>query len=179
MSEQLRKSWWLLTIRGVLFIMFGLLALFSPYLVIFSLITLFGFFAVLSGFFILTLAFLGELENRWLRVLEGLVFIAAGIVVLINPVFAVGGIMIFIAAWAIVSGLLQIIMAIRLRKIITNEWFMIFNGIISIIFGVILAGNLITGAGVILMIIGIFAVISGVFTLMLSFKIKNFSTQII
>ncbi len=175
--EQLKKNWWLLAVRGVLAVLFGLLAFFSPYLVMFSLITLFGFFAVLSGFFILTLAFLGELENRWLRVLEGLVFIAAGILVFMNPAIAVGGIMIFIAAWAIVTGLLEIAGAIRLRKIITGEWLMILNGALTIIFGVILAGNLITGAGVILMVIGIYSVISGIFILVLSFKIRNYTAK--
>lgn len=105
--ESLQKSWWLVTVRGVLALLFGLLALFSPYIVIFSLITFFAFFAIISGFFILTLAFLGETDNKGLRILEGLIFLGAGIVVLLNPVSALGGIMIFIAAWAILSGLIQ------------------------------------------------------------------------
>lgn len=154
--------------------MFGLLALFSPYIVIFSLITFFAFFAILSGFFILTLAFLGETDNKGLRILEGLIFLGAGIVVLLNPVSALGGIMIFIAAWAILSGLIQIIGAIKLRKVISNEWFMILNGVISILFGIVLAGNLVTGAGVMLMIFGAFAILSGIFTIILSFKIKSY-----
>jgi len=170
--EQLKKSWWLVAVRGVLAILFGVLALASPYLVMFSLITFFAFFAVLSGFFIVTLAFIGEPENRFLRILEGLIFIAAGIIVYLNPVFAVGGIMIFIAAWAILSGVTQIFMAIRLRKIINNEFFLILNGIISVLFGIILAGNLISGAGVILMVIGIFSVISGIFSVMLAFRLR-------
>ncbi len=174
MMESLQKSWWLVTVRGVLALLFGLLALFSPYIVIFSLITFFAFFAILSGFFILTLAFLGETDNKGLRILEGLIFLGAGIVVLLNPVSALGGIMIFIAAWAILSGLIQIIGAIKLRKVISNEWFMILNGVISILFGIVLAGNLVTGAGVMLMIFGAFAILSGIFTIILSFKIKSY-----
>lgn len=173
MTDTIQKTWWLIAVRGVLFILFGILSLVSPYLVIFSLITFFAFFAVLSGFFIITLAFLEEAGNKFLHILEGLIFILAGIIVYVNPVFAVGGIMIFIAAWAILSGATQIFIAIRLRKVINNEWFMILNGVISIIFGIILAGNLISGAGVILMVIGIFAVLSGIFTLMLAFKIRS------
>ncbi len=172
--ESLQKSWWLVTVRGVLALLFGLLALFSPYIVIFSLITFFAFFAILSGFFILTLAFLGETDNKGLRILEGLIFLGAGIVVLLNPVSALGGIMIFIAAWAILSGLIQIIGAIKLRKVISNEWFMILNGVISVLFGIVLAGNLVTGAGVMLMIFGAFAILSGIFTIILSFKIKSY-----
>ena len=174
MMDSLQKNWWLVTVRGVLALLFGLVALFSPYIVIFSLITFFAFFAILSGVFILTLAFLGETDNKGLRILEGLIFLGAGIVVFLNPVSALGGIIIFIAAWAILSGIIQIIGAVKLRKVITNEWFMILNGVISIIFGVVLAGNLITGAGVMLMIFGVFAILSGIFTIILSFKIKSY-----
>lgn len=170
--EQIKKSWWLVAIRGVLAILFGVLALASPYMVMFSLITFFAFFAVLSGFFIVTLAFIGEPENKFLRVIEGLLFIAAGIIVYLNPVFAVGGIMIFIAAWAILTGVTQVFMAIKLRKIINNEFLLILNGIISVLFGIILAGNLISGAGVILMVIGIFSVISGIISVMLAFRLR-------
>ncbi|MBZ0202720.1 MAG: DUF308 domain-containing protein [Ignavibacteria bacterium] len=174
MIEQLQKSWWLVAVRGLLAVIFGLLALLSPYIVIFSLITFFAFFAILSGFFILTLAFLGEVDNRMLRIIEGLIFLGAGIVVLLNPVTALGGIMIFIAAWAILSGITQIAGAIKLRKVIQNEWFMILNGVISIAFGIVLAGNLIQGAGVMLMLFGAFAIASGIFTIILALRIKGY-----
>ena len=174
MLETLQKNWWLIAVRGVLAIVFGILALASPYIVIFSLITFFAFFAILSGFFILTLAFLGETDNKGLRIIEGLIFLGAGIVVLLNPVSALGGIMIFIAAWAILSGLVHIVGAIKMRKVITNEWLMILNGVISIIFGILLAGNLIQGAGVMLMVFGAFAILSGIFSIMLAFRIKTY-----
>jgi uncharacterized membrane protein HdeD (DUF308 family) len=177
MMESLQKNWWLITVRGVLAILFGLLALLSPMIVIFSLLTFFSFFVILSGFFIITLAFLGETDNRWLRVFEGLVFIIAGVIILMNPVFAVGGLMIFVAAWAVVSGIMQILGAIRLRKVINNEWLMILNGVISILFGIVLAANLIDGAAVLTMFFGAFAVLSGIFSVMLSFKIKNYKTS--
>ena len=177
MLETLQKNWWLIAVRGVLAIVFGVLALASPYIVIFSLITFFAFFAILSGFFILTLAFLGETDNKGLRIIEGLIFLGAGIVVLLNPVSALGGIMIFIAAWAILSGLVHIVGAIRMRKVISNEWLMILNGVISIIFGILLAGNLIQGAGVMLMVFGAFAILSGIFSIMLSFRIKTYKSN--
>lgn len=177
MLETLQKNWWLIAVRGVLAVIFGVLALASPYIVIFSLITFFAFFAVLSGFFILTLAFLGETDNKGLRIIEGLIFLGAGIVVLLNPVSALGGIMIFIAAWAILSGLIHIIGAIKMRKVITNEWLMILNGVVSIIFGILLAGNLIQGAGVMLMVFGAFAILSGIFSIMLSFRIKTYKSN--
>ncbi|HAX49255.1 MAG TPA: DUF308 domain-containing protein, partial [Ignavibacteria bacterium] len=177
MLETLQKNWWLIAVRGVLAILFGVLALASPYIVIFSLITFFAFFAILSGFFILTLAFLGETDNRGLRIIEGLIFLGAGIVVLLNPVSALGGIMIFIAAWAILSGIIHIIGAVKMRKVITNEWLLILNGVVSIIFGILLAGNLIQGAGVMLMVFGAFAILSGIFSIMLAFRIKTYKAN--
>ncbi|MEO8514637.1 MAG: DUF308 domain-containing protein [Ignavibacteria bacterium] len=177
MIDALQKRWWLIAVRGFLAVIFGVLALCSPYIVIFSLITFFAFFAILSGFFILTLAFLGETDNKGIRILEGLIFLGSGIVVLLNPVSALGGIMIFIAAWAILTGITQIFGAIKLRKVIVNEWLMIFNGIISIIFGILLAGNLIQGAGVMLMVFGVFAILSGLFSIMLAFRIKSYKAN--
>jgi len=177
MLENLQKNWWLIVIRGVLAILFGLLALFSPMIVVISLLTFFAFFAILSGFFIITLAILGEVNNRGLRIFEGLIFIITGVLVFMNPASAAAGIMIFIAAWAILSGILQIIGAIRLRKVITNEWLMILNGVISIIFGVVLASNLLVGAAVLAMFFGAFALVSGIFTVIWAFKIKNFKAS--
>ena len=175
--ENLQKNWWLVSVRGVLAVLFGLVALFSPMIVIFSLLSFFSFFVILSGFFIVTLAFLENNENKWLRVLEGLIFIATGAIVLFNPVSAVGGLMILIAAWAIVSGIFFIVGAIRLRKVIQNEVLMILNGIISIVFGIVLAMNLIDGAAAITMMFGIFAILSGIISIILSFKIKNYKVK--
>jgi uncharacterized membrane protein HdeD (DUF308 family) len=172
--ENLQKNWWLVSVRGVLAVLFGLVALFSPMIVIFSLLTFFSFFVILSGVFIVTLAFLENNENKWMRVLEGLIFIITGAIVLFKPVSAVGGLMILIAAWAIVSGIFFIVGAIRLRKVIQNEVLMILNGIISILFGIVLAMNLIDGAAAITMMFGIFAILSGIISIILSFKIKNY-----
>lgn len=172
--ENLQKSWWLIAVRGVLAILFGLLALLSPMIVIFSLITFFSFFVILSGVFIITLAFLGEGNHKGLRIVEGLIFIATGAVILINPAAALGGVMVFIAAWAIIAGIIQIIAAMKMRKVIANEWLMALNGVISIIFGIVLAMNLIDGAAILTMFFGIFAILSGIFTIMLSLKIKNY-----
>jgi uncharacterized membrane protein HdeD (DUF308 family) len=169
MLDNLKKVWWLVAIRGVLAILFGLLALFSPMLVVFSLLTFFAFFVILSGVFLITLAILGEIESRWLRLLEGIVFIAVGVVVLTSPASAAAAMMLFIAAWAIVSGVFQILSAIKLRKVIRNEWMMIAGGAISILFGIVLGANLLTGAAVFAMVFGAFALLVGIFNLMLAF----------
>jgi len=173
MLDKLQKHWWLITVRGVLAILFGIAALLSPMVLIYSLLTFFSFFVILSGFFIITLAFLGETANRWLRVFEGLFFIATGTLVLLNPSFILSGSMVLVAIWAIVSGVFYIIGAIRLRKFITNEWYMIFNGVISILFGIILAGNLLTGAAIIAMVFGIYAILNGIIFIIFSIKIKK------
>jgi uncharacterized membrane protein HdeD (DUF308 family) len=173
MIEKLQKSWWLVMLRGTLAILFGLAALFSPLTVIYSLLTIFSFFLIISGFAIVTLAFLGETESKWFRVVEGMLFILTGALVILNPAFAVGGIMLFIAAWAIMSGAINIVNAIKLRKVIANEWLMILNGAISVLFGILISTNLLGGAMAVTNIFGIFALLSGLFIVMLSFRIRG------
>jgi uncharacterized membrane protein HdeD (DUF308 family) len=172
MIENLQKNWWLVALRGIFAILFGI-AIFLKPAVIFSLLTLFGFFVILSGLVIIIHAFTGKSPGKWLILIEGLVFIITGLLVISNPAFIVGWVMILIAVWAVVSGVFNIINAVNLRKVITNEWLMILNGAVSILFGIVVAANLLESAITITKLFGIFALISGVFLLILSFRIKN------
>jgi uncharacterized membrane protein HdeD (DUF308 family) len=81
--------------------------------------------------------------------------------------------MIIIACWAIVIGIFQISAAIKLRKSIKNEWIGILNGLITLIFGILILTDVFTGATALVMLFGAFAVISGIFSVVLSFRIKN------
>lgn len=173
MKENLKKYWWLFLLKGIVAVIFGLLIVFNPMVMIITFLSVFGIFLIFTGVILITLAFLGETINTTIRTIEGVLFILMGILILQNPVSAAGGLMIMIAAWAILSGLLQIVSAIRLRKVIENDIMMFLSGAISIIFGIVLASNLIQGAEIITIFFGVFAVITGITNIILAVKVRK------
>lgn len=174
MTTSLNKSWWLLALRGIFLIIFALIALFAPDIVILTMIMFFGFLLLISGF---TLIFEGftaaDKGHRTLRIIDGIINIVTGIIVLLLPLESLAVIMIFISAWAVVSGLLQIAAAIKMRKVIENEFLTIVGGLISIIFGIVILLNVFEGAQAIVMVFGIFALITGILLVGLSFRVKK------
>ena len=85
--------------------------------------------------------------------------------------------MIFISAWAFISGIFQIAAAIKLRKVIENELLAVTGGFISLIFGIVILFNLIAGAEALVIVFGIFALISGALTVILSLKVRRLTTR--
>ena len=133
----LAKNWWLLLLRGIAAIVFGLLAFAWPGLTLLTLILFYGAFALVDGVLAVIAAITGGAPgSRWWLAIVGVLGIAAGLVTFLTPGLTALVLLIFIAAWAIATGVFQIIGAIRLRKEIDNEWLLILGGIISVLFGV-------------------------------------------
>ncbi|MEO8446537.1 MAG: DUF308 domain-containing protein [bacterium] len=168
-----QKKWWLLLLRGLLAIAFGLFAIFSPGIVLNTLLVYFGFVVVLSGLFLIIEGIAIKDTDRGLRILEGVVFILFGLLFILMPAFVVSFVMYFIAFWAIIGGIMQIINAVKLRKEISNEWLGILNGLITLVFGIIVLLNIMQGAQALVMIFGIFAIISGLLLVGLAFRVKG------
>ncbi len=173
MIEALQKSWWTVLVRGILLLLFGLFALFSPGAVLASIILYLGIVAAISGIFTIVGSIFSKSEGKIMGVLEGLIYLIIGIVFIMSPLFVLASLVYFIAIWALISGIMQIIYAIKLRKVIANEWLAILSGVISIIFALVLFSNVVASGNAVVMVIGIFAVISGIMYIMLSFKIKG------
>lgn len=173
MLERIQKKWWLLLLRGILLIIFGIIAISSPGIVLVSLLFYFGFVALFSGLFLIIEGIAIKSDDRGMRILEGILSILFGLLFIIMPGFVLSFVMYFIAFWAIIGGIMQIIYAIKLRKEITNEWLAIFNGVITLIFGILVLTNILAGATTLVMVFGIFAIISGILQIVLSFKVKG------
>jgi uncharacterized membrane protein HdeD (DUF308 family) len=177
MLETLRQHRWLFVIRGIAAIIFGVIALLSPEIALTSLVLLFAAYAVVDGIASIVMAFrVRDTNNRWwVLLLEGIVSVAAGVIIFIAPLLATVVLTTFalylIAIWAIATGVLEIITAIRMRKEIENEVWLGLAGLLSIIFGVVLA--FFPGAGILSLIwlIGIYAIIFGVSMIMLAIRI--------
>jgi uncharacterized membrane protein HdeD (DUF308 family) len=171
----LAKNWWLVALRGIAAILFGVLAAIVPGLTLALLVMLFGAYALIEGGFNVVAAVRGATGGRawWALLLEGLVSLAAGVVAFVMPGLTALALVYLIAAWAIVTGILEIAVAVRLRKHITGEWWLALSGVLSIAFGVLV--SLFPGAGALAMVlwIGAYSIIFGILLLAVAFKLRS------
>jgi len=168
--------WWALAIRGGIAILFGLAALLRPGIALEALILLFGAYALVDGVFSIVGLFGGTRGGtpRWLLFIEGVVSILAGLIALFLPGLTAILLLYLIAAWAIVTGISEIAMAIRLRKEISGEWALIVGGAFSVLFGVILAVvGPVVGLISLIWLIGFYAVAFGVLMLVTAFSVRG------
>jgi uncharacterized membrane protein HdeD (DUF308 family) len=173
--DTLTRNWWVVLIRGVAGVLFGIATFFAPGVSLAVLVLLFGAYALIDG----VLAVISAVRRRgvsdrwWMLLLEGLVGIAAGIVTLVWPGITALALLYVIAAWALLTGAFEIAAAIRLRKIITGEWLLVLSGIASIGLGILLM--IFPGPGALVMVlwIGAYAFVFGILLIALSLRLRS------
>jgi uncharacterized membrane protein HdeD (DUF308 family) len=173
MVTVLAHNWWTLALRGLAAVIFGILAYLWPGITFTVLVLFFGAYALWDGVFALIGAFRAQGERRWMLILEGLVGIAAGLVTFLWPGAATLAILTIIAAWAIVTGIFEIIAAIRLREEIEGEWFLLLSGLLSVLFGIALAIWPAAGLLAVTWMIGAYAIIFGILLILLGFRLRS------
>lgn len=179
LAELFCEQWWLVALRGLAAVLFGILTFIWPGITLFWLVILFGAYALVNGVLSLWLAIKSRGRHRVVMlVIGGLLSLAAGILTFFWPALTAVGLLLLIAWWAIVNGVLEIITAIRLRKSITNEWLLVLAGIASIALGVILLLQPIAGALVLVLWIGAWAFVFGILLMVLGFKLRRVSHDI-
>lgn len=161
-THSLLSHWWALIIRGVLAIVFGVLAVLLPHITIIALIAIFAAFALLDGFTSLGSA-IANRDWGW-QLFGGLLSIAIGVLTIMWPASAGFALIIFIAAWALVRGVFDIAAAITLRHELERgfEWLLLLSGIVSIVFGLAVAAWPVLGAIAIVGMIAGFAIFLGI-----------------
>lgn len=173
--DTLVRNWWLVLLRGIAGIIFGVLTFLWPSLSLTALVIVFGAYAFADGVLaiISAIRWRGEAERWWLVLIEGLAGVAAGVITLFWPAITALALLYVIAAWALVTGVLEIAAAIRLRNVITGEWLLGLSGIASVALGVLLA--LFPGPGALALILWIaaFAIVSGALFIALAFKLRS------
>jgi uncharacterized membrane protein HdeD (DUF308 family) len=169
----LAGNWWALLLRGIAAVLFGLAALFWPGLTLVVLIAFFGAYALVDGVFAIVAGIRGSEGSRWLLLAEGVLGVLAGLVVFFWPGMTATVLLFLISAWAIFTGLLKVVMAIAFRRRIENEWLMGLSGVLSVLFGVVLA--VWPGAGLLSLVwlVGIYALIFGVALIVLGFRARG------
>lgn len=171
----LSRNWWLVLLRGVLAILFGIFALSRPGLTLAMLVLFFGVYALVDGVFSVCAAIGGSRhrEARWLLLLEGLIGIGLGFLTLQAPGVTAVALLFFIAAWALATGVLKIIAAIRLRREMSGELWLILSGLAGVIFAFLVMDRPAAGALVMASVIGCFAIFTGVMLVLLSLKLHS------
>lgn len=172
----LSRNWWVLALRGVAAILFGVLAFILPEITLTALILLFGAYMVVDGIFAVVAAVRAEERDArwWLLVAEGVLGALAGVVAFVWPGPTALALLYFVAAWAIITGVMEIVGAVRLRREIEGEWALILAGVLSVAFGALLIA-LPAPAGLLslLWLVGAFAVAFGVMLVALAFRVRN------
>jgi len=174
MVHALAKNWWLLLLRGIAAIIFGLLAFAWPGLTLVTLILFYGAFVLVDGVLAVIAAITGGVPgSRWWLAIIGLLGIAAGLVTFMMPGLTAVLLLLFMAGWAIATGVFQIIGAIKLRKEIDNEWLLILGGIISVLFGVSMMLAPGAGALALVWVIGAYSVVIGAIFVALALRLRK------
>jgi uncharacterized membrane protein HdeD (DUF308 family) len=171
----LAKNWWLVLLRGIVSILFGLVAFAWPGLTLVTLVLFYGAFALVDGVIALVSAFTGGAKPvpTWWLVLAGLAGIGAGIITFFWPGGAALVLVTFIGAWALVHGIFEIVGAIKLRKEIDNEWWLILAGIISVLFGLLVLAAPIPAAIGLVWALAAYSIAFGVLLVGLSFRLRK------
>jgi uncharacterized membrane protein HdeD (DUF308 family) len=174
-TVELARWWWTFILRGILAIAFGILAFLAPPLGIGVLVGLFAAWALIDGVTNLWEGIQRRTKDRswWLSVLEGIVSILAGVLALLFPAWAATALVLLIAAWAIVTGIFEIIAAIRLREQIRGEFWLGLAGLASILYGVVLFLFPAAGALALVWLIGGFAIAFGAFLIVLGWRLRS------
>ena len=172
----LSRNWWALAIRGLFAILFGIAAFVVPGITLFVLVILFGAYMLVDGVFAIVAAInaRGTEARWWVLLVEGILGVLAGAIAFAWPSITALALLYLVAAWAIVTGILEIAAAVRLRREIAGEWALGLSGLLSLLFGVLLV-VIPAPAGILslLWLIGVYAIAFGVVLLVLAFRVRN------
>lgn len=175
LAETLSDNWWVLLLRGIVAILFGILTFARPGITLATLVLLFGLFALADGLLASYTAVTHrhDRENWGMLLLGGLVGIGVGILTWVSPSITALALVFYIAIWAIATGALAVVAGIRLRHVIQGEWRLVLAGVVGLAFGVFLMARPGAGAISVVWMIGSFAFVFGIANLALAFKMRS------
>jgi uncharacterized membrane protein HdeD (DUF308 family) len=174
-SQALAQNWWLIALRGVLAIIFGIIALVLPGPTMLSLVLLFSAYMLVDGIvgIVSAIRAIRNKEDRWgWLIVEGLLNIAVGVVAFLWPGITVLAFVLLVAAWAIVTGAAMTVAAFRLN-VDHGRWWLLLGGLVSLIYGALLVAAPLIGAVVLTWWMGAYAIAFGVALLVLSFRLRS------
>lgn len=175
MLSLLAHNWWAVALRGVIGILFGVLAIALPGVTLGALILLWGIYAVADGIFaIVSGVRAARRHERWaVLIVEGIAGMMAGVIAVFLPAAAAVAFIYLFALWAFVTGVIEIAAAIRLRREIQGEWLLGLTGVLSILLAVYVA--VFPGLGLLGLIwtLGVYAIVIGIAMIALGFRLRR------
>lgn len=175
MSNLLAKNWKLLALRGLAGVIFGVLAFMWPGITLLALVYLFGAYALVNGVLALMTAYRAPkgYPRFGILIFQGVFSVVAGVGAFLVPGITAISLLILIASWAIVTGVIEVVAAIRLRKEIRREWLLVLAGLATIGLGVVLLVQPAVGALAMVLYIGSFSIAFGILLMVLAFRMRN------
>ncbi len=176
MLEVLTQKWWAVALRGILAIVFGIVALVFPGVTLVSLALVFGAYAFVDGVFAIVSA-LGHRgrEAVW-YVLEGILGIAVGVATFFFPGITAQALVFLVGLWAILTGIFEVVAGFELP--ISRDWLLALAGVLSIVFGVLVFANPVSGAVAVVWLIGIYALVFGVTLLVFGIRLRGLRSKL-
>jgi uncharacterized membrane protein HdeD (DUF308 family) len=180
LAAVLARNWWVLMLRGLVAILFGVFAFASPGITLASLILLFGGYCLADGLMAAWTALSNrkQQENGWLLLIGGLLGIGVGLLTLFRPAVTGLALLFYIAIWAVATGVVQVLTAIRLRQEIAKEWMLVLAGLASVALGALLMARPGAGALAALWLIASYAIVFGVLLVALAFRVRSIARRI-
>jgi uncharacterized membrane protein HdeD (DUF308 family) len=169
--EALTSNWWIFLVRGLLALVFGVLALVEPVAALTALVIVFGVWAFIDGISALALAVTGW--RSWQLAFAGIVGIGVGLLTFFRPGITAIGLYAAVSAWAIARGILEIVVAVEMRKRVGGEGWLVAAGVSSLLFGVLMIVLPVAGVLALAWLIGIYALAFGIMMLVLSLRLRQ------
>lgn len=180
MLQRLTRFWWLIVLRGVVSVIFAIIAFTNPTLAFEALIFVLGVFLIADGAtaIFLGIRMRGHDDDWWSILLEGVLGVGLGLVALINPELTAAGLVLVLALWFLLTGFFEIATAVKLRKEIENEWLLGLAGVVSIALGALMIVNPNAGAVSIMWWLGIYAALFGVLLIGLGLRMRQINKRL-
>src|SRR5262245_59380464 len=175
MSSLITGNWWAPAASGVLAIVIGLAAFAWPGKTFEALVLLFGVYVFVRGSIWLSFGLLAATarERWWPFVVNGVIGLAFGVLTFAEPQAMAVALVSVLGAWAVLTGVLEIIAAVRMRRVIRNELLLIVGGALSIVFGVAVLAQPNIAAVSFAIVFGAYAVVVGIAQLWLGLRLRS------
>ena len=172
--ETFTRNWWVLLLRGLFAVLFGVMALTMPSMTVLTLAILFGIYIFADG---VTEIVYGVGTRTWSLVIAGILGILIGTYAFMDPAATAAILLLFIGAWIIIRGLLDVVAAFYIRKQVTGEWMLIIGGLLSVVIGLAVMAYPVAAALTMVWLIGLYAIVFGIVMMLMAFRLRGLNNH--